>query len=723
MTSFGQTQPDVPQIYRFSGEQVYTKAGFVSYLCQILRSLGMVPRMDCWSWDPFADSEYVVADGTVAMFPFDYPDESTFKIGGKSWRPCVVLTAWFGGYSTSVLTEQNNYMTLFPAVREDGEFHLAFTSKIALTCRNNSFAPTAVSGTSTYELNYGDTGGAEVYVYDWKPYASFSGNDKNTLTVRSVTAYLGTAGLWIYIGTGTEDARRGDILSLGLAFGGSRYPGRADDPENDLDLNRINPVIPIFAKESGDGSWAWDVSAQRLGGLIHGISYQGKYRSMPVSNVVRGWLMNADNLNTAVLADYRPWTIDSPRNIGGQTTHILGRVVLIPHERAGYPGDLYSRPATGLDTSTVRPRWNEVYSFPGMRFTDITIQTGVFEDAETLTDWEILPHYATGMGIALNVENRTERTTLGSYSAQVVQDTHYTMRGPGGAGFTFPNVSQNDPTPQVVVSTSASATPATGTLVFGTGALDGETFVLDDGVNAPVTFEMDSNNSVVETNTLRRVVIDNSSGSANAANAVTAINDAPVLNISASAASATVTLTNGASSGAGNVSIVENVTSLTASGMSGGAPSVAWDDTQNGTVDVALCVVVEPQTGLNETATTEWTFTLPADDAPETFYKVEFDWRHVGGSGSENQNPCVFQKYYRGSWITAETLVSAGSNTGHASYLSQTESVMVQPDSTYTASRTLKVRWRTTRSTVAANSHSTLTLSNVHLKKIRYLES
>ena len=76
---------------------------------------------------------------------------------------------------------------------------------------------------------------------------------------------------------------------------------------------------------------------------------------------------------------------------------------------------------------------------------------------------------------------------------------------------------------------------ATGTITTpgGVQLVDTETFILNDGANPAVTFEFDDNVSVVESNTLRRVVLAATDDSdAIAAAMLAAVNGAPVLTIS-----------------------------------------------------------------------------------------------------------------------------------------------------------------------------------------------
>ncbi len=117
---------------------------------------------------------------------------------------------------------------------------------------------------------------------------------------------------------------------------------------------------------------------------------------------------------------------------------------------------------------------------------------------------------------------------------------------------------------------------ATGSISHsGATILDTETFVLDDGTNPAVTFEFDTDDSVVQSTVLRKVdisaaVTDNDRRDA----MIAAINSAPFLNITASttAASAFVSLINDIGGVVGNVVITETVVdgSFVVAGMSGG---------------------------------------------------------------------------------------------------------------------------------------------------------
>lgn len=120
--------------------------------------------------------------------------------------------------------------------------------------------------------------------------------------------------------------------------------------------------------------------------------------------------------------------------------------------------------------------------------------------------------------------------------------------------------------------------PARGsiTCIAGANHVDGENFVLDDGVNAAVTFEFDSDASVVESTTLRAITFTGAETSQQMRDLIiTAINAAPTLNITANTQDAAIVglvndlYTTGAT---GNKTITETVADLSfvVSGMANG---------------------------------------------------------------------------------------------------------------------------------------------------------
>lgn len=128
-----------------------------------------------------------------------------------------------------------------------------------------------------------------------------------------------------------------------------------------------------------------------------------------------------------------------------------------------------------------------------------------------------------------------------------------------------------------IVGAPFAGRPAAGSLRVVSGAflVDGQHFVLSDGVNPAVTFEFDDNGSVVQTPTLRAVNYAAGDGEATVRAAViAAIAAAPSLAVTATADPSTpygVLLANDVAGLAGNVAITSTVTGAqwSTAGMSG----------------------------------------------------------------------------------------------------------------------------------------------------------
>lgn len=114
-----------------------------------------------------------------------------------------------------------------------------------------------------------------------------------------------------------------------------------------------------------------------------------------------------------------------------------------------------------------------------------------------------------------------------------------------------------------------------GTIVVASGSLivDGETFTISDGTNAPVTFEFDSNSSVTQSPTLRSIVYTSLFTVSQIRDAVIkAVLDTPTLYIYAKPIGLNVDLVNEVSGIHGNVPITHTMSSplFQVTGMSGG---------------------------------------------------------------------------------------------------------------------------------------------------------
>lgn len=461
MTEFGQSLPATPQVYNDQTLYSFTKAGFISHLTRALETVGMVPIRQSWPWDPTSEPERVVPDdnGVAHIFSFDYPDTSTFSVNNTLYRPCLQVGAWFGNFTNSSgSTNTNNYLLIQDAVRPDGQFNLdeVFTMRRRRTPATTNFGWS--NGTDVI-TSWTDVDGADLFLQDWKPYDSFVGNDQNLLNVQNFYVYLGPAGLFIFVGTGSARTQFGSHLACGFVFGGGRIPNRELVP--DTNLNRINPVIPLFLRASGAANDQYDTDTGIYNSLIHGIQFDLKSTLTPV----RCQLFNLENVEIPIYPDYGPFTVPSPRPVGGGSgAHILGRLIQVPTSREDNASDLYGPTESQLSANEVRPSFGDVYTAPGFRFVDRSAPLGLSEDPITLTDWYLVPTYNTDQQIALDVENVSEVSALASLTPTALNGAgdHYTFSGTptSGDGFDFPNLAGGLVAPTVVQTDSSAAAVA-----------------------------------------------------------------------------------------------------------------------------------------------------------------------------------------------------------------------------------------------------------------------
>lgn len=187
-------------------------------------------------------------------------------------------------------------------------------------------------------------------------------------------------------------------------------------------------------------------------------------------------------------------------------------------------------------------------------------------------------------------EAGTLRSASYIHGAEITPAPATTLAAGGAtAGDSFINVVDSEDFPLVgVVSIDLAGTnervgyyrddvSATGDITHtGATILDAETFVLDDGTNPAVTFEFDDDDSVVQSFTLRKVDITGLTTDNEFRDAIiAAINNAPLLTITATAgtsAAGVVNLVNTVGGVDGNVAITETVVdgSFVVTGMTGG---------------------------------------------------------------------------------------------------------------------------------------------------------
>lgn len=472
MTVFGQSVPALPKVYLDLTERTFTKVGFLSHLVRALETVGMVPIRSVWPWDPIESPEFAVVDPTVAVFPFDYPDTSTFTVNSVVYRPCLAVCCWIGETNSASTTLRNGQrLGILEAIRLNGNFdinQMTIMNKTRTPAASN-FGFTAESATAYPQVN---AEGGYVEFLNWKPHAaSASVTDTNLLNVKHWFTYLGPAGLFLYVGSGTSESQLGSHLACGWAFGGGRIPGRELSP--DPNLNRINPVFPLYLKASGNGNSQYDTSTTPgiYRTLIHGIQHDLKATLTPV----RARLLNLENTELPFYPTYRPNTVPSPRVVaGGEGAHILGRVIIVPTQTENDVADFYAPIVAEIRTDDVQPSFGQVFTCPKLTFSDFTAPIGVREDPTTLDDWYMMPTYNSLHRLGLFFENGITVSALATTVLTTVGTDSYTMAGPGGNGFTFPNLSGGLTAPSTALTGDGVPTAVTWNDALNTGQVPPE---------------------------------------------------------------------------------------------------------------------------------------------------------------------------------------------------------------------------------------------------------
>lgn len=445
----------IPQIYENNSVFQFSKVAFVNHLCRALDTVGMVGLTGLFPFDIFGNAEFPVTDG-VYVFPFDYPDTQTFNLNQTLYRPCVVVVMYIGNTNaTTNPTHANDFIVIDHAIRTDGT---AVFDDIRTIPRERGLSNQGYgNGSTAVASQWIDSEGAYIGKSDWLPYVGSGDSDDVPLAVGHWFVYLGPGGLHVYVGSDNTRAAFGDILAWGGAFGGARIPGRALPQVEDVNLDRINPVIPLYHRESGTLSSIWNttVSDEHFGLLrtrTHGIQHALKFTTFPVE----GWLFNLENIEFPIFPFYGPDTKPSPRPIStGGGGHILGRVVHVLDNLEGDTSDLFGPTVPELDADDVRPLFQDVFTCPGFRFCDVSAPIGDFEDPNTLTNWRLVPTYNTGQLVALQSEGAVVVDTLATLNLMQVDDDYYDLTGANGWGNSFPT------TVNIFITTNGGASGAT----------------------------------------------------------------------------------------------------------------------------------------------------------------------------------------------------------------------------------------------------------------------
>jgi hypothetical protein len=446
MTAFGQNI--IPTIYEDNTFRAFSKAGFLSHLVRALQTVGMVPLTGLWPFDPIANPEFPIQEGNIYLFPFDFPDDGgtlTFNVSGTLWRPCVIALCGHGNEDLETNpTRLETTILVELCIRLDGA--PSVDNMYAMARSRGGSAGLAGMGapTSSHGSVYPNQQGHEVQKADWLPYAGSAAGNQATLPVGHWFAYLGPAGLHVYVGSNDNRPAFGDIMSWASIFSGARIPGRAKPVLEDSNLSRINPTIPMFwftadgteggaLGTAGRNFWDTGVSAfqSQIRPKIHRMQADLKFTAVPVD----GWLFNLENVEYPFFPLYEPDTRPSPRVIsGGGGGHILGRAVLVPDSLETDPTDKYGPILPELSASEVRPQFEDTFDCPGFRFCDVVAPIGLHTDPNTLLDWYLVPTYNSNQLVGLLQENGSIVGALASIILTAAGSDSYTMAPNGWAG-------------------------------------------------------------------------------------------------------------------------------------------------------------------------------------------------------------------------------------------------------------------------------------------------
>ncbi len=451
MTDYGQSIPN--KVVHLQDQINLTKAGFTHLFGKALAKVGMVFIPSISSYDLLADSnaEFGIPNQsqTANTFWFDFPTSEVFYVGTTPYRPCVGLLAhsadvfgqlssnsqWVNGWSLRLgrrradRIDLNDFRTLYYQFVDSGYYGLG-----SPTGSVNAFE----FGLTMRQKEGGATESTPPF---WKPFAASAMSSSQTYlkNIKNFYVYLGKAGLFCFMGGGMSSSDFGNILSAGIAFGGARIPGRARIPNQDPNLNRMNPAveIPMFAS----GSW-WD--GTKAYSYTMGMQFDLKQTLLPVVTEV----YNLENVEQPIKPSYTPPTLRSPRIVNGSGAYILSRPIYSPQYVYNDTSNLMGPVDPLITGSDVRPQWEDLFTCSSFRFGDRTVSApGEYTDPVSSKLWFLVHAENIGMAYALAYDGRTiytdvnlTRTLIGTVN---VDFSVGGFAGPFPSGVTVTQVIQN----------------------------------------------------------------------------------------------------------------------------------------------------------------------------------------------------------------------------------------------------------------------------------------
>lgn len=455
MTAYGQSI--TPKWFLDRTPMAMTKMGFVRHLHRALLTVGMVPirrfmptvppsgSTNYWlennnQWMNLEDAQWdelpVVAKRDDFIFWYDYPSAETFQVNGITYRPILMVTCPLDmtdgsnqGSNQTAITISSGYRRADRIMRGD----LTPWTRLYVSASNYGGLLTTSALTAGHE-------GMRVVLWNWKiNAASVNATYNQTLAVANFHVILGRGGLVIQVGSGVGKSDSNDVLSCAFLFGGARIPGRARVPEDDSNLNRINPVMPLalttqstsYFYQTSFGADDVTLFGARLSSYVMGMQHD----LLPSLNGVMAHLFNLENIERPLLPVSSVDTKESPRNVGGTGAHILQRIVYLTWNEINAAAALFGPMRPSIRSQPV-PTWEDLWTFPAVRAADRTAPYGEYVDPVTGTNWFMLRASNVQSMLAFEVEGIIKLGAFVTTADTLASSSYLNMNG--GAASVLP---------------------------------------------------------------------------------------------------------------------------------------------------------------------------------------------------------------------------------------------------------------------------------------------
>jgi len=413
MTDYGQLLPN--KVVQLNDLTNITKANFTHILASAFVKVGM-QFIGGWSTydvlDP-ANAEHGTPGQSYEQrnFFFDFPTSETFLVDNIPYRPCVSIHAHLAdnGINFSNPVWANGLGIQLGRRRADrlqlSDFRTSYYYRIDGSNFGNTNAGGAVNSYKFgMAMRFKEGAVYEAGFPYWKPFAASvltPGSQVVPHNFKNFYVYLGKAGLFVFVGTGSAGAEFNNILSAGIMFAGGRIPGRGRIPLQDVNLNRINPTLelPMFSGVNAD-FFSGGVLVNPLLGIQHDLKSRPDYPAYTL-------IYNLENVEQPIYPSTAPNVLRSPRIVNGGGAYILSRPVIVPQYMMDNSADYVGPIDPQITGVAVRPQWADVFTAQNFRFGDRTVTTPVeYIDPQTSKHWFLVHAENTNMAYALGYDGR-----------------------------------------------------------------------------------------------------------------------------------------------------------------------------------------------------------------------------------------------------------------------------------------------------------------------------